>query len=168
MKEELKDLLEQLGVGYILNGYQTHPCSYMDHDAGQTCSGEVRMGPDEDEFEVELQMMYDTPPEGKRSLEQLMYMIGKKQSDGKWDIKVLKIKNEDKKDSISGWVVKACKLFRTCTKKMMADEMPDFDDLLGSIFKESSKFGGSTGQGGGKQPKIRPGQLLDMKQGAGF
>ena len=51
---------------------------------------------------------------------------------------------------------------------MIAEEMPNFDELLQEIFKEDSKFGGSTGQGGGKQPKIKPAQLLDMKTGQGF
>ncbi len=167
MREDLKVLLERLGVNYILGGYQTHPCSYMNHDKGQTCSGEVRMGPEEDELEIELQMMYDTPPEGLKPLEQLMYFVGKKHSDGQWEIKTLKIKNESKVDAISGWQQKACRLYRECTKKMMAEEMPDFDALVKEFFKEDSKFGGSTGQGGGKAPKIKPAKLLDMKRGGG-
>jgi len=168
MRLELQELLERLGVGYILGGYQTHPWSHMDFDSGQTCSAEVRMGPDEDEIEVELQMMYDTPPQGKLPLEQLMFMVGKRMSDGKWEIKTLRIKNENKVDAISGWTMKACQLFRECTKKMLSAQMPDFDDLFNDIFSEGSSRGGSTGEGGGKQPKIKPAQLLDVKKGMGF
>ncbi len=168
MRAPLKNLLEKLGVGYVLTSYQTHPWSYIDHDKGQTCSGEVRMNPDENEFEVELLMMYDTPPTGQAPIVQLLYMVAKAENDGEWEIKSLKIKNEDKTNAISGWGQKACKLFRECIKKMIAEEMPDFDALFEEIFKEDTGFGGSTGQGGGKKPKIKPGQLLDMKKGAGF
>ncbi len=168
MREELINLLERLGVNYVLGGYQTHPWSHMDSDAGKTCSAEVRMGPDEDDLEIELQMIHDIPPEDTLPIEQIMYMVAKKQTDDKWEIKVLNIKGESQANAVNGWQQKACKLFRECTRKLIAEEIPDFDELLQEIFKEDSKFGGSTGQGGGKQPKIRPNQLLDMKQGGSF
>ena len=162
MRLPLHELLEQLGVGYVLGGYQTHPWSHMNYETGQTCSAEVRMGPDEDELEIELQMMYDTPPEGTPPLQQLMNMVAKRQADGKWEIKILRIKGENKVDAFSGWAGKACELFRACTRKLMAEDMPD------DIFRDGRRTGGSTGQGGGKQPKIKPGQLLDVKKGMGF
>lgn len=168
MRLILKELLERLGVGYILGGYQTHPWSHMDYDSGQTCSAEVRMGPDENEIEAEIQMMYDTPPEGKMPLERLVNMVVRQQSDGKWEIKVFRIKNENKFDAFPGWQKKAVQLFRECTKKLATEEMPDFDDLLDDIFNEDKTRGGSTGQGGGKAPKIKPAQIMDMKKGAGF
>lgn len=168
MRLSAKELLERLGVGYVLGGYQTHPWSHMDYDAGQTCSAEVRMGPDEDEIEGEIQMMYDTPPEGTPPLQQLIQMIAKRQSDGQWELKAFKIKNENKFNAFPGWEKKAVQLFREVTKQLAAENMPDFDDLLDDIFKEDTSRGGSTGQGGGKAPKIKPAQIMDMKKGQGF
>lgn len=168
MRETLQELLEDLGVGYILGPYQTQPWSHMDVEKGITCSAEVRMNPDGNELEAEIQIMYDAPPEGKPPVEQVLWLHAMPHKDNKWDVFHLKFYNQDKKNSIYGWESKCCKLFHACVNKINAGSIPNFDELMEEHFKEDERFGGRKGGGSGKSPKIRPAQLLDMKKGAGF
>lgn len=65
MKVALMEMLEKLGVGHEMSPYETNPWFYYDEEKGITCSAEVRIGPDYDDLEAELQFLYDVfPPEG--------------------------------------------------------------------------------------------------------
>lgn len=68
MRALVKDLMDSLGVGYILSAYETAPWSAYDDDEGLTCSAEVRMSSDADEMEAEIQFMYDEPTPDKKRL----------------------------------------------------------------------------------------------------
>jgi len=167
MKETLPEMLKRVGVDYVLGPYQTQPWSHMDVDEGVTCSGEVRMSPDGEEFEAELQIMYDVPPEGKRPMEQLMWLRSAVHKDEKWEITNLKIKGENETNSIYGWEEKGCTLFRVCAKKLANGEIPDFDAICKDHFKEDESFAGRRGSGGSKSPRIRPEKLLNPQKGGG-
>lgn len=168
MRKVLKEFLMDLNVPYEMGPYQTQPWSYMDIEKGQTCSAEVRMGPDGEELEAEIQMMYDTPPARKPPVEQLIWIIATKHVDGRWDVSNLRIYNQSKNGEIYDWEGKSCKLFSMCVKDLIAEKMPDFDELMKEHFKEDERFGGRRGSGTSKSPKIRPAALLDMKQGGSF
>ena len=59
MRVELRKLLEQLGVNHMLSPYETQPWFFHDEAKGQTCSAEVRMGPNGLDIEAEIQMLTD-------------------------------------------------------------------------------------------------------------
>ena len=71
MRVPLKELLDKLGVGYILSAYETCPWSAYDEEQGITCSAEVRMNNDGDEIEAEMQIMRDNPTGDEKPVEQV-------------------------------------------------------------------------------------------------
>jgi len=71
MRCVIKELMDHLGVGYILSAYETSPWSAHDDDEGLTCSAEVRMGAQGDELEAEIQFMYDDPKPDQKAIEQI-------------------------------------------------------------------------------------------------
>ena len=167
MKASLKEMLDKIGVGYVLSAYETCPWSVYDGEKALTCSAEVRMNNECTECEAEIQLMYDTPPEGKPPVEQFFWMLIKPVSEGNWETKALKVRGEDE-TALSSWGEKGADLFAACVQEMKMDKMPDFDDLVETILRKKDYYGGGAGAGGGKSPKIKPQQLLDMKQGRGF
>ena len=52
MRATLKELLDKLGVGYILSAYETCPWAAYDDEQGISCNAEVRMNNDADEIEA--------------------------------------------------------------------------------------------------------------------
>lgn len=59
MRLPLNELLEKLGVERVLEAYETQPWLFYDEDQAITASAEVRMGPGQDDIEVEIQFLYD-------------------------------------------------------------------------------------------------------------
>lgn len=59
MRIEIEKLFEQLGVDRVLYPYETQPWFYYDDKQGITCSAEVRMGPDGEDIEAEVQLVRD-------------------------------------------------------------------------------------------------------------
>lgn len=169
MRVTLKDLMDRLAVGYVLGPYETYPWSCYNAEKGMTCSAEVRMGPDADEVEAEIQIMYDTPPAGKSAMEQICYIHSRPGSgDGLWEILALRLKGEPLKEEIYNWQEKSCTFFAAVARALAMDEIPDIDELIEDIFHNYERFHDQYGGGGGKSPKIRPSQLLDIKKGRGF
>jgi len=167
MRLPLNELLEKLGVGYVLSAYETFPWSAYDAATGRTCSAEIRMNPDGDELEAELQIMYDEPPEGKSSVEQVMWAKFKPHLQTQWDTSDLWVRRENWSGKVYNWEEKCCNFFRCCVTELEQGLIPDIDAILERELSEKEKFAGSRGGGGGKSPKIRPEQLLNMK-GQGF
>lgn len=164
MRVALNELMEKLGVGYSLSPYETFPWSYYDEQKEETCSAEVRMGPDGEDVEAEIQMVYDQKP----GIDQLLWMRATPRMQDKWTITELRIRREDYVGKVYDWEGKSCALFRSVIQILQAGSMPDFDELLDREMNSRERYGGKGGSGGGKQPKIRPSQLLDMKKGQGF
>lgn len=169
MRMPLKKLLDHLGVGYELLAYETCPWSVYDEEKAITCSAEVRMGPDEDEMEMEIQMMYDLPKEGALPVEQVFWAFSKPVTENKWEITSMRIKGEEQAGSIQGWDEKGCNFFHACVQELKMNKLPDIDELLNREMKSGGHSGGG-GQGGGgsKAPKIKPQALMGMKGGRGF
>lgn len=168
MQVNIDELMNKLGVGFVLGPYQTMPWSYTDVEAGVTCSAEVRMGPDGEEIEAEAQMMYDDPPEGVRPMEQICYIRAAPSKDGQWSVGLLRIRGEPYGQDIYNWEEKCCDFFAGLVRSLQLDEIPDIDELLDDAFHGGERFADQYGGGGGKSPKIRAGQVLGMKKGRGF
>lgn len=169
MRKSLQEMMDALGVGYVLGPYETFPWSVYDEERGQTCSAEVRMDHEGLELECEVQLLHDTPPEDKGPLEQIMWMQAlPHQQNQKWSVQQLRIKGEDFANDTYNWEEKGCNLFRAIVQAIQLDEIPDFDRLIDEEMRSKERFGDQVGSGGGKSPKIKPAQLMDMKKGQGF
>lgn len=165
MRATLEEVMENLGVGYTLSPYETCPWAASDLMTGQTFSAEVRMSPDGNEIECELQLMSENPEPGKLPFETLMWMQLNPFVQDKWSVKNLRVRNEVWNGKVYGWEEKSCNLFRACVTELALGNVPDFDELLDREVTSRERFGDQRGGGAGKSPKIRPGQLLNMKTG---
>lgn len=166
MRLPLSEFLQNLGVNTVLGSYETCPWSASDNALGKTCSAEVRMNPDATEIEAELQIFYDVPEVGKPSVEQILWLKAIPHQE-KWDVTDLRIKREDWRGKMYGWEEKCCNFFRACVLELEQGRIPDMEALLEKEMKDSERFGGGRG-GGGKSPRIKPAQLLQMKQSSGM
>lgn len=168
MREPLKDLLDQLGVGYILSSYETCPWSAFDDENGISCSAEVRMNNDADELEAELQFMRDAPQEGELPLEQICYIMAKPATGDKWDVKIAKVKGEQNPEEKYGWEEKVVKFFNACVQELKMGKVPDIKELMERELNVKDRFGDQGRGAGSKSPKIKPQALMGMKGGRGF
>ena len=166
MRATLSELMDKLGVGYELAPYETFPWSVMDQNL--TCSAEVRMNPDGTEVEAEIQLLTEEPEPGKKPIDQVFWMRVTPHIQSKWAVIQLRIKGEDWVEKVYGWEEKCCNFFRACVAELALGSMPDIEALLDREMREKERFGDQRGGGGGKSPKIRPNQILDMKKGQGF
>ncbi len=166
MRVTFKELMDSLGVGYELSAYETCPWSVYDGEKAATCSAEVRMNHDGDEIEAEIQMMHDTPPESGAPIERKFYALYKPSADQKWEAKkVIALENDG--EGVYDWATKAASFFHACVQALKMDQIPDFEALYEQEITSKEKYAGGRG-GSSKAPKIKPQQLLDMKQGRGF
>jgi hypothetical protein len=166
MRLPLAELLQKMGVNMVLGSYETYPWSASDAALGKTCSAEVRMNPDATELEAELQIFYDVPEAGKPPIEQILWLKAIPHQD-KWDVSELRIKREDWRGKMYAWEEKCCNFFRACVMELEQGKIPDIEALLEKEMKDNERFGGGRG-GAGKSPKIKPAQLLQMKQSNGM
>jgi hypothetical protein len=168
MRITIAELCDKLGVGYVLGPYQTHPWSCHDAAKGQTCSAEVHVGPDNETLEAEAQMMYEAPPEGKPPMEQICHIRAVASKDGQWSIASLRVKGAPYGEGISNWDEKCCVFFSMLVGALRGETIPDIDELIEEAFHSRERFNSQRQGGGGKAPKVRAGQLLNMKKGGGF
>ena len=161
----IKELMDNLGVGYVMSAYETAPWSVYDDDDGITCSAEVRMGSDGDELEAEIQFMYDEPRADQKAVEQIFWMLSKPAAGDKWDVKTAKVKGENKSQEIFQWEEKSVEFFHACVQELIAGKIPDIDVIYERTINRKDKFSGSSKGGGKKGPKIKPAQVMGMKQG---
>lgn len=172
MRASLPDLLYSLGVNHVMTSYETFPWSCTDSTSGQTCSAEVRMGPDGQDIEAEIQIVFDNPPEGSPAIMQWLWLRATPHSNSQpqenWSVTHLRIKNEDWNNKVYDWETKSIGLFRAVIISIDRGLIPDFDDLVEKEMRAKERFGDQRGGGAGKSPKIRAAQLLDMKKGQGF
>lgn len=169
MRATLNELMDKMGVGYVPGAYETVPWSHTDSEKGVTCSAEIRMGMDLEDVEAEIQMLYDNPPPGKGSMEQVCSMRCAPVSDGAWTPTTLMIQGAPFGKDVYDWEEKACLFFQLVVKEITLGNMPNIDDLLDEAFMKTERFAGQRG-GSSKSPKIKPGKLLNpgQKGGRGF
>lgn len=167
MRVTLKELMDNMGVGFEPGAYETVPWSAYDVVKGVTCSAEVRMGPDLNEIEAEIQMMYDNPPADKKPMEYICYMKAGPLADGNWTVTEFKIRSEPYGADKYNWEEKACVFFQLVVQELQGNAIPNIDELLEEAFYSRERFADQYGGGSSKSPKIRPEQMLNMK-GRGF
>lgn len=168
MRVELKELMDKLGVGYVMSAYETCPWSAYDSEKGITASAEVRMNNDANEVEAELQFLYDAPEPGKPPMEQMVWIYAKPISQGKWSPTALRIKGQDEPNETYEWETKGCNLFTACVQEIKMGGVPDIDELIEREMGGDERFRDARRGGGSKAPKIKPQALLGLKGGRGF
>ena len=167
MRVTIKELMDKMGVGYVPGPYESVPWSAYDPVKGVTCSAEVRMGPDSRDIEGEIQMMYDTPPAGKGSMEHICALKAGPLADGQWTVSEFKIRGEAYGADKYDWEEKACHFLLLVAQELGAGNVPHIDDLLEDAFHSRDRVADQYGGGSSKSPKIRPDQILNIK-GRGF
>lgn len=165
MRMTLKALMKDLGVSYILSPYETRFWSHTDAEKALTCSAEVRMWPDE--LDAEIQLIHEIPSPGETGLEQMLWLRAVPRKDDNFAITHLRIKKSDYVNRMSGWETKGCALFRACTQALELGEIPDFDELIARTMTDEGA-GVSGSRGGGKAPKAKMDQILNLTKGRGF
>lgn len=170
MRVSLKELMDKLGVGHEMGAYETYPWSCYDADEEMTCSAEVRMGPEGRDVEAEVQIMPDIPSETRPPMEQICLIRAIPVSGDLWNVRELFIKGApfDKKEEVSEWEDKACELFKEIVQELALDNIPDMDRLIRDILSGRGRKGMHGGEGGGKSPKVRGGQIMGHKSGGGM
>lgn len=169
MKASYKDIMDKLGVDRLLHVYETQPWFVRDDKKGWTCEAEVRCNHDKTEVEAEIQLMYDTPEQGKRPVEQICLIkveLHRKIKE-QYTVTESKINGKDYKGSFYDWETKTCNFFRLSVKDIKNDKIPDFDLIEKKEMKESGNFGSNQGDGSNKSPKINASQLMYDRKGIG-
>jgi hypothetical protein len=165
MRITLKELLDNLGVGYVMSAYETCPWAAYDDEQGLTCSAEVRMNNDGDELEAEMQFMRENPKDGEKPIEQVFWLLGQPATADKWDVRGVKIRGEGNVENKYGFEEKAINFFSGCVQELKMGKIPDIDEILAREMKDKEKFSGNSQGGGSKAPKIKPQALMGMKSG---
>lgn len=177
MRVPLQKLLESLGVGQTLSPYETRPWFLYDEAKKSTCSAEVRMGPDYEDVEAEIQVLKDEEEGGEGSgegggtmvagggPEQIMRLRALPISEGQWSTVYLVVKGKDYKNEVHDWETKGCNFFRACVEALQMQVMPDFDALIEKELDDGDGFGGGKrGRIGRKSPKIKPAAMMGMNK----
>lgn len=170
MRITTEEMMDKLGVGYVIGPYETCPWSFYDEEQGITCAAEVRMGPDGDDVEAEVQMLYDDPPEGKSSMEPVCYIKATKASSTQWLITKPLIRGKPHDDDkIKNLEDKGMNFFMAIVQEIKMEKLPDIDQLIQQELHNRERAGGSAGQGGGgKSPRMKGAQLMGMTRGGGI
>lgn len=178
MRLSLKDLMDNLGVGYILSAYETCPWSvYQDEDeegengdettSGQSCNAEVRMNNDADELEAEIQLMRDNPVGDEKPIEQIFWLLAKPATGDKWDVKLARVKNENKTETVHGWEDKAVSFFHACVQELKLDKIPDIEEIYEREMNKKDRFSDNSQGGTSKAPKVNQNPAIRPKGGMG-
>ncbi len=167
MRVSLKELLDSLGVGYVMGPYETCPWSVYDGAQNLTCNAEVRMNEDANALEAEVMIIHDTPPAGGAPIE-LIFRLFCKVTANQWEPYRLLVRNTDKTNAFFDWEKKSCAFFTACVQELKMDRAPDIEALLKKELNEDDESASSMRGGSSKAPKIKPQSLLGMKGGRGF
>ena len=166
MSMTLKQYMDKLGVGYVLQPYETCPWSHYEADEGTTANADVAMNADADEVQVEIMYLYDEPEEGKPPVKLAMRMKIMPHTGDQWKVKEYKVYGEDFMGKSYDWEKNACDVFRRCVAEIKRGLIPDFDELMEQEFYKGEKGGKRGGKGGGKKsPNIKPEQMPGMSRG---
>lgn len=156
MKVSLQELMDKMGIGYILGPYESCPWGHYDAEHGIHCNAEARMGMDSDEIEAEVQIVYDEPPEGKNALDQAFYIkAAPTAGGGQWTVTTLLLHGQPLEEDIYNWEEKSCRFFKAVVEELQAGALPDIEDLIDMIFHSNERFYDQYGGGGGKSPKVK-------------
>lgn len=168
MKAPLEEMLNELSVPRLLQPYEDHLWTFYAPEEGVTCMAEVRLSGEGRELEAEMQVMYDTPPEGGLPVKQIMILQAKQDVPGQFTVKTCSVMGDDMVENGYNWGGRSCKFWRACVEHFEREELPDFEYLKETEMEDDGMYGDQMGDGGGRNPKIRTGQLLGMKKSGGF
>lgn len=151
--------MEKLGVGHVLEPYETHPWVFYDTEKGITCSAEVRMGPGSEDAEAEIQFLRDETDEdedkGSGGREQIMRLRAEPNpADGLWSVKMLFVCGQDYENKTYNWEEKGCEFFQACVQAILMQELPDVEVLINIHIPSENAGGGGSGRIGRKSPKM--------------
>ena len=173
MRIPLEELMEKLAVNRVLSPYETQPWMMYDDDTSITCSAEVRMGPQGEDIEAEIQFLYDedaTIPElfvedgfDEEELEalpedhvktplihdgrmQVMIARAAPVAQENWGFSNMTIKGIEYASKFHDWEGKGCEFFTACIQAINMGELPDIDAFIKRLMKDDS-FGGSGRRG---------------------
>lgn len=159
MRISLKELLKKLEVTQEMLPYETVPWTVYDADQGITCSAEVRMGPDKQELEAEIQIIHDEKPADGPRMKQIAAIIARPVGDQNWNVLSFTLEGQPFQ-SIYNWQEKCCHFFGACARFLDLDQIPDFEALKEQELTDENA--GGSGQGSSrKAPKIR--NVMGMK-----
>lgn len=96
---------------------------------------------------------------------QVMFMRILPMTEKEWTTKKFLVKAKSYENDFHGWEEKGCDFFRACIEAMQMGEIPDIEALIDSTLHDGSWGGSRRGRVGRKSPKIKPAQLLGLKQG---
>lgn len=173
MRVEYKEVMDRLGVGYILAPYETRPWFLYDAERGISCSAEVRIGPETSDVEAEIQFLYDDresvseeDEERPTGTQQILLIRVLPFRDNLWTPKLMFLRGENFVNKIYDWEGKGCDFFRSCIAAVQMGELPDIEALIDEELSEggSGGRGGRKGRVGKKAPSIKPAALLGMKR----
>jgi len=172
MRVELEEMLEKLGVNYVLSPYETMPWVHYDETKGITCSAEVRMGPTAEDVEAEIQLLRDEDSEdedegdedssvgsmeipdpdeekstGANEVEpggrkQVLWMRADAAVQSQWGPKMLRINDKDYVNQFHDWEGKGCEFFKATVESLQMGEIPDFDEMIDDKMQDDSFYGG--------------------------
>lgn len=166
MAMTLNKFMEKLGVGYVLQSYETIPWSHTDSEKNLTVNADIAMNADQDELEAEIMYLHDDPQDGQPPVKLALWMRIRPHTGDQWKITDLKFNNEDHLNKIHDWESNACDVFRVCVKTIQRGEVPDFDEILQDEFFKGGAGGRRGGRGGGKKaPIVKPEQMPGMNRG---
>lgn len=168
MRTSLQELLDKLGVGYVMGPYETCPWSVYDGEKGVTCNAEVRMNEDGNALEAEVMLMHDIPPAGAPPVDLVFRLFCKPAAGDMWEPYKLQVRGEEKTNAFYNWDQKSFGFFVAVVQELKMDKVPDIEELLKKELNEDDESGTNMRGGGSKAPKIKPQALLGMKGGRGF
>jgi len=77
----------------------------------------------------------------------------------------MKVKGEDGTEGLYNWDEKGCELVNAAAQELKMDKIPDMDELIEKFLRSKERFKNARQGTTSKAPKVKPGQLLGMKQG---
>ncbi len=168
MQVTKQELMNKLGVGRVLGPYENCPWMVCDEEGSVTCNAEVSAGTDNmDDIYAAVDVMYETPPEGKPPADHVFQLCAYHSNAGNWTIRKVSVRGEALDETISNWPEKSCNFFGAVVQSLKQGIIPDIDELLDQELFKKERGADQYGGGGKKAPKIEANQLLTPK-GRGF
>lgn len=168
MKLKFAELLEKLGAPYELGADDAMPVALYDDDTGATYSAEIRTGSERRDVDCEIQVIHGSDLHGEQAVDHVCVLRCLPMYEGFWNVASFQFRGQKPGQDVYDWESKACTFFRGVVAELSAGRVPNIDEIHSDAFRDKDSFHDQRGSGAGKAPKIKPGQMLNMKGGRGF
>lgn len=145
----LKDILDKMGVPYVMGPYETKLWTHTDPEKEITVSADIAMNPDGDELESQIVFFYEKPPEGKKSTDLVFKSVARPKTQEKWGFARLDVNGENFMEKVPDWEKNTCDFFRVCCQVIQKGEIPDIEEILDDEFFKGGRYRSGRGGGGG-------------------